>query len=55
MASLGAYNLGMVRAVRKPRAVKGAAGRLAESERLFADFKELVRYFYRPFARPRPQ
>jgi hypothetical protein len=41
----------MRRGTRKPRAVTGAAGRLAEAERLFADFKELTPYSYRPFAR----
>jgi hypothetical protein len=41
----------MRRAGRKPKAVTGAAGRLAESERLFADFRELTPYPYRPFAR----
>ncbi len=36
--------------VRRKR-VRGAAGRLAEAERLFEDFKELTPYRYRPFAR----
>lgn len=41
----------MKRAARKPGAARGAAGRLAEAERLFADFRALTPYSYRPFAR----
>ena len=49
--TVGAYNLGMKQTARRPRAVRGAAGRLAEAERLFVDFRELTRHTYRPFAR----
>jgi hypothetical protein len=41
----------MKRGARKPDVAKSAAGRLAEAERLFADFTELTRHRYRPFAR----
>ena len=41
------------RAARHPRAAvpRSAAARLAEAERLFAEFRRLTPYPYRPFAR----
>jgi hypothetical protein len=44
------YNRGM-RQHRTPKPRRGAAGRLAEAERLFADFRELTPYPYRPFTK----
>jgi hypothetical protein len=34
-----------------PKRIRSAAGRLAEAERLFADFLELTPYRFRPFTR----
>ena len=48
------YNLAVVirsRTRRAPTAPRGAAARLAQAERLFADFRELTPYRFRPFAR----
>ena len=36
---------------RAPKRERGVAARLAAAERLFADFKDLTPYPYRPFAR----
>jgi hypothetical protein len=35
----------------EPKSGRGAAGRLAAAERLFAEFKDLTPYRYRPFTR----
>jgi hypothetical protein len=41
----------MGRRGRKATSLRGAAARLADAERLFADFRQLTPYRFRPFAR----